>query len=86
MRDDVKIMINTCFACQSVKGERRSPFKAGKIKTFSSKQPFELVSIDICGPLQMTENENRYIVTMIDKFSRFCAVVPSTVFSTSTDS
>ena len=75
MRDDVKIMIDTCYSCQSVKGERESPFKAGKIKTFSATQPFELVSIDICGPLPMTENENRYIVSMIDKFSRFCSLI-----------
>ena len=76
MRDDIKIMIDTCYSCQSVKGERESPFKAGKIKTFSAKQPFELVSIDICGPLPMTTNENRYIVSMIDKFSRFCMLIP----------
>ena len=76
MRDDVKIMIDTCYSCQSVKGERESPFKSGKIKTFSQKQPFELISIDICGPLPMTEKGNRYIVSMIDKFSRFCLLVP----------
>ena len=47
MRDDVKIMTNTCYPCQAVKGERDPPFKAGKIKSFSQKQPFELISIDM---------------------------------------
>jgi len=76
MRDDVKIMIETCYSCQSVKGERESPFKSSKIKTFSQKEPFELVSIDLCGPLPMTDDGNRYIVSMIDKFSRFCLLIP----------
>ena len=84
MRDDIKIMTDTCYSCQSVKGERGSPFKAGKIKTFSQKQPFDLISIDICGPLPMTDDENRYIVSMIDKFSRFCLLIPVKDVKTST--
>ena len=46
------------------------------MKVFSKTTPFELVSIDICGPLPQTSNGNRYIVSMIDKFSRFCLLEP----------
>ena len=77
MRDDIKLFTQSCHGCQAVKGGRNTRYsKSGKIQTFSAKTPFELVSIDICGPLPQTSDGNRYIVSMIDKFSRFCLLVP----------
>ena len=76
MRDEIQLFIKSCHACQSVKKGRNVPFNTGEIQTFSAKKPFELISIDICGPLPQTENDNRYIVSIIDKFSRFCLLIP----------
>ena len=77
MRDDITLFTKSCHGCQSVKGGRNSQHsKSGKMQTFSAKEPFELVSIDICGPLPQTSDGYRYIVSMIDKFSRFCLLIP----------
>ena len=76
MRKDVAKLAATCHSCQSVKGGNNVPFKSGLISTFSAKNIFELISIDICGPLPQTDNGNRYIVSIIDKFSRFCLLIP----------
>ena len=76
MRKDVAKLAATCHSCQSVKGGNNIPFKSGSISTFSAKNIFELISIDICGPLPQTDNGNRYIVSIIDKFSRFCLLIP----------
>ena len=76
MRDDVKLFTKSCHGCQSVKKGQNKPIKSGEMKTFSAKEPFELVSIDICGPLPQTTDGYRYIVSMIDKFSRFCLLIP----------
>ena len=32
--------------------------------------------MDLVGPLTLSTNENKYILTLLDQFSRFCAVVP----------
>ena len=73
LRKDIRSYLETCDGCQRLKGRKIS---TGKIRTFSKTKPFDLVSIDICGPLPQTHNGNRYIVSMIDKFSRFCMLIP----------
>ena len=75
-RNDVISFCQTCHQCQCVKKGRDGARKSGKLHTFDAKAPFELVSIDIVGPLPMTDSGNRYIVTMIDKFTRFCLLIP----------
>eukprot|EP01083_Nonionella_stella_P264938 898055_1 len=46
---------------------------------FPCTRPFEQISVDIVGPLPITaKNGFRYIVTIIDKFTRFCKLVPVT--------
>ena len=32
--------------------------------------------MDLVGPLTLSTNENKYILRLLDQFSRFCAVVP----------
>ena len=87
MRDTIKSVVDTCHSCQSVKGGRsalNTAFKSSAIKSVSRKAPFEMISIDICGPLPMTKSGNRYIVSIIDKFSRFCLLVPVKNIKTTT--
>eukprot|EP01083_Nonionella_stella_P144882 453096_1 len=76
MREEVHKMVSTCHVCQSAKKGRNIPLHSGRIQTFAANKPFELISIDICGPLPQTATNNRYIVSMIDKYSRFCLLVP----------
>ena len=76
LRKDIGSYLKNCNGCQRLQKGRKKAFNAGKIQTFSKTKPFELVSIDICGPLPQTSNGNRYIVSIIDKFTRFCLLVP----------
>ena len=76
IRKDIRAYLDTCDACQRVSKGRNNAKRSGSIKTSSRTRPFELVSIDICGPLPETQSGNRYILSMIDKFSRFCMLVP----------
>ena len=75
LRDDVSAFCKTCNACQKVKGGGVL-HKNYTLKQFSASAPFELLSIDIVGPLPQTSAGNRYFVSMIDKFSRFAMLVP----------
>ena len=64
-RTDIQKYVNTCHPCQQVKGGKAYPHKAGRIKTFSANEPFELISIDICGPLPQTTRGNRHIINSL---------------------
>lgn len=41
------------------------------MQLFEAIEPFETVHMDIVGPLPVTRNGNRYILTMMDRYSNF---------------
>ena len=41
-----------------------------------AKEFLDVVSLDIVGPLPATERGNKYILTFVDHFTRFCEAVP----------
>jgi len=59
-----------------------SKLKVGKNPTAplgelpETSYPFELTSLDICGPYPETRRENRYLFTFIGHFSRYPEAVP----------
>lgn len=73
---DVQNHCISCPSCQASKKSRKKEFDHGKLKLFSCDRPFQIVSIDIVGPLPQTDDGMRYLVTMIDKFSRYCLIQP----------
>ena len=75
MREHVRKFIRECDSCQKASYNRhkvRIPkFTAG------SYQPMERVNIDTIGPLPTDELGNKYIIAIIDCFSRFLTTFPS---------
>ena len=76
MAKDIADFASSCPACQSSKRGRRKGTAKSKLKLFPATKPFQHISIDIVGPLPVTRDYYRYIVTIIDKFSRFCLLTP----------
>ena len=68
----IKKFVETCDVCKILKGKALKPISL-KQAPIPSK-PFYQVSMDILGPLPVTDNGNRYIFCVIDLFSRFCAL------------
>ena len=78
MRKDLALWCESCNACQHIKdGGYKKYVRDGKLKLFAATRPYEQISVDIVGPLPTTVSGNRYIVSMIDKFSRYCMLVPT---------
>ena len=75
MRADVKAFINRCPACQKMSHIKHhiqmSPF------TTASYGPMDTVNIDTIGPLPRDENGNKYVIVIIDAFSRWCMLIPT---------
>ena len=76
MRKDVKVFVNSCHPCQlSGKPNKRIP-KAPLINIPSVGEPFEEVVIDLVGPLPKSKRGNQYILSIMDRMSRYPEAVP----------
>eukprot|EP01084_Bolivina_argentea_P180832 312394_1 len=58
LRGDIALYTKCCDGCQSVKSNNSKSFKSGELSTFAACETFELISIDIVGPLRTTTNGN----------------------------
>lgn len=70
---DVKLFIASCKYCAKRKCTKVPKHKMEKI---SGSCPFEKISIDIAGPLPASNAGERYILGVIDNYSRYAALIP----------
>ena len=83
LRDEVTEYIKGCKSCleqKLVRARTREPM----LITDTPAEPFDKVSLDTVGKLPTTPNGNRHILTMQDKFSKFCIAVPIPDLKTTT--
>ena len=66
-------IVRTCPECQLGKDYKVKHLPKGNI---NSPGPWETVSIDIIGPLPVDGRSNRFIVTIMDVYSRYLIAVP----------
>ena len=69
MRDDVTSFIRSCEFCQRTKPNRK-PQHPPLCHTDTPKEPFQMLSIDLTGPLPKTNRNNQWIVVVNDHFSK----------------
>lgn len=70
---DVTKYIQSCHECSQRRdiGKLRAP-----LGSFNEPEaPFERIAIDIVGPLPLSESSNKYILSVVDHFSRFVEFV-----------
>lgn len=72
-RRDVAKFCRDCARCSIVNA--RAASKA-KMKTFYASDPFETVAMDIVGPFSLAPTGHRYLLTMMDRFTRYVAAFP----------
>ena len=69
MREDVIAYIKCCPTCQKVRlGQPHADYA---LHSTEVHEPFEVIAIDTIGPLPEDEAGNKYIITVIDCFTRF---------------
>lgn len=69
--DQIKTMIQNCRVCAEIKPR----FATTKGNLIKATAPFERLNIDFKGPLP-SSTQNKYILTVIDEFSRFPFAFP----------
>nr|CDJ83092.1 Integrase domain containing protein [Haemonchus contortus] len=71
--EDIFALVRSCEQCQSKRNQRTNrellaPVRSGAI--------FDKVYVDLTGPLHTSENGNKYILAMIDHFSKYVIATP----------
>src|SRR5215469_16969020 len=67
MKRDIEEYVKSCDSCQ----RRNKPQGKHELHSIKIKEPWYLIGIDIVGPLPITEEGNRYIVTAMDYFTKW---------------
>lgn len=66
---DVERHVRSCNICQQTKARKTKPF--GLLIPIKTAAIFDRIHIDIVGPITETLRGNKYVITMIDAFSRY---------------
>ena len=73
--NDVKDFVRKCTSCASF--HRGKPPKQGYLANFTVGAPMERLGIDLTGPHPVSRKGNKYIVTVIDYFTRWTEAYPA---------
>ena len=73
MNKDVSLHVKNCSVCASIKTPK---LNVAPLKNVVAEQVLDLVSIDLVGPIPNSLNGNRFILTLMDQFSRWPAAYP----------
>ena len=73
MDKDISEVIGACTLCQRYKNGVKRKKDSGTLCSYS---PFEKIVIDITGPLRQSKNGSKYILLIIDHFSKYLRLIP----------
>ena len=73
MNFDVKLYVGACKSCAE---KKNSPKKQHTKGSLQANYPFQKISIDITGPLPGGSHGEKYILGIIDNFSRYASLIP----------
>jgi transposase InsO family protein len=74
VRRDVQAYIQNFHECQQ--SEPRHELRAPMGDVLEPSYPFQVTAMDICGPLSVTANNNRYLLTFLDHLTHYAEAVP----------
>ena len=74
MQADVEEFVGGCLAC--LRSKTSKPTKNGASVRVIPEKPLSVVGMDVYGPLPPSKEGYKYVLTIIDHFSRFVRFVP----------
>lgn len=74
MSTDCRFNVSTCKACNTQKKSHRKD--RAELGQYHAGISFERIHIDILGPLPATKQGNKYILVIIDQFTRWLECCP----------
>jgi hypothetical protein len=74
MTTDIKLYVTTCAVCSKQKRPTVKPKAA--LGSYQAGAPMERIHIDILGPLTKSERGNKYVLLLVDQFSKWVEIHP----------
>ncbi|GBM74824.1 Transposon Ty3-I Gag-Pol polyprotein [Araneus ventricosus] len=74
LRADVEKWCRECHACGARKGPKTRT--KGRLQRYNVGAPFERMALDILGPLPVTAKGNRYVLVLMDYFTKWPEAIP----------
>ncbi|BHF60516.1 hypothetical protein SprV_0100348100 [Sparganum proliferum] len=74
LREHVATFCNTCTTCAKFKAPRQLP--RAPLQPMHTSFPFQRLGLDIIGPLPFTTTGHRFILVMVDYFTKWAEAVP----------
>jgi hypothetical protein len=74
MRRDVENYVRECDECHRRKQGSEYTAPLGEVR--QPTYPFEITSMEICGPNPLTPRKNKYLLTFIDHFTKYSEAIP----------
>lgn len=74
MKTQIFDWVDTCGICGQCRGP--NPKTVATLQPIPANEPFHRIAIDIVGPMPTTLRGNRFILVMVDTFTRWAEAVP----------
>ena len=74
MEDEINDFVRACSVCQQYRIGHNP--NSAPMFTFQTFRPYEIVHIDIVGPMPVATDGSTYILTIMDRFSSYVVAVP----------
>ena len=71
---DISVHVATCRECSKSKRASRHP--RAQLQCFQAGYPGDRVHLDMLGPFSTSENGNKYVLMIINQFTRWLEMVP----------
>lgn len=68
-RDDVEKWCRECNTCNARRGPTRKT--QGQLQVYAAGEPFQRLAVDILGPLPASNKNNKYILVVMDYFTKW---------------
>ncbi|KAK7605039.1 hypothetical protein V9T40_006225 [Parthenolecanium corni] len=73
-KDQVVDFCRNCMTCRKNKAINYSP--VGQFKSIEAKEPLEMISVDVFGPVTKTDRGNTKLIVIMDVFTKFTRLYP----------
>ncbi|GBL98848.1 hypothetical protein AVEN_165691-1 [Araneus ventricosus] len=74
LRADVEKWCGECHACGARKGHKTRT--EGRLQRYNVGAPFERMTLDILGPFPVTTKGNRYVLVLMNYFTKLPEAIP----------
>ena len=74
MTQDTKLYVKSCSVCNKNKKPTKTP--RAMLEQYHAGFPMERVHMDILGPLPVTKLGNKYLLMVIDQFTKWLECFP----------